>query len=147
MKKFQKEQSCLLLLGLLGLLSLLGLLGGLSGDGDTGDTTARDGDVLEEGTEVSVVADSKSEGAGGDAARALGDGLAGEFEGFSGQVLEGGGEEDGGTAGDAAGEAALAEHGTNAASGEGEAGLVGGLLDGLLSRLARSGHVELESFF
>ena len=130
---------------LLGLLSLLGLLGGLSGDSDTGDTTAGDGDVLEEGAEVSVVADGKSEGAGGDAARALGDGLAGEFEGFSGQVLEGGGEEDGGTGGDAAGEAALAEHGTNAASREGEAGLVGGLLDGLLSRLARSGHVE--SFF
>ena len=129
---------------LLGLLSLLGLLGGLSGDGDTGDTSAGDGDVLEEGAEVSVVADSKSEGAGGDAARALGDGLAGEFEGFSGQVLEGGGEEDGGTAGDAAGEAALAEHGTNAASGEGEAGLVGGLLDGLLSRLTGSSHVELE---
>ena len=137
---------------LLGLLSLLGLLGGLSSDGNTGDTTARDGDVLEEGAEVSVVADGEGEGAGSDALGALGDGLAGEFEGFSGQVFEGGGEEDSGAGGDALGEATLAEHATNTADGEGEASLLvgGALLDGLLGNgLLRSSHVCLffEKFF
>jgi hypothetical protein len=124
--------------GLLGLLSLLGLLGGLSSDGDTSDTTAREGDVLEEGTEVSVVADGESEGAGSDALGALGDGLGSEFEGLSSQVLESGSEEDSGARGDTLGVAALAEEATDAASGEGEAGLVAtgllgsDLLDGLL---------------
>ena len=94
------------------------------------------------------MADSKGEGAGGDALRALGDGLGGELEGLSGEVLKGGGEEDGGAGGDAAGEAALAEHATDAAGGEGEARLAGGLLDGLLSRLAGSSHFDKSfSFF
>ena len=130
---------------LLGLLSLLGLLGGLSSDGNTGDTSAGDGDVLEEGAEVSVVTDGEGEGAGSDALGALSDGLAGEFEGFSGEVFEGGGEEDGGTGGDALGEAALTEHAANATNGEGEVGLGGALdgLDGLLgSGLLGGGHFE-----
>ena len=98
--------------------------------------------------------DGEGEGAGSDALGALGDGLAGEFESFSGQVFEGGGEEDGGAGGDALGEATLAEHATNAADGEGEAGLLvgGALLDGLLGNgLLRSSHVWMffftENFF
>ena len=150
-KDNRKKLECLFLGGLLGgLLSLLGLLGGLSSDSDTSDTTAGEGDVLEEGAEVSVVADGESEGAGGDALGALSDGLGSEFEGFGGQVLEGGSEEDGGAGGDALGEAALAEHAADTAGGEGEAGLVAlgtALLGGLLGRgLARSSHVEKEFF-
>ena len=127
-------------------LLLLGLLLLLQGGVDrTDNSTAGEGDVGEELTEVLVVADGQGDGAGGDALLA-GGGLGGELQKLSSQVLEDSGGVDGSSTSDTAGEAALAEEGSDATDGEDQSslgGLVSSLLGGLLGlgRTLGGGHI------
>ena len=92
----------------------LGRLAGLLGQKhslDVGeDTTLGDGDSAEQLVELLVVADGELQVTGDDPALlVVAGGVAGELEDLSGQVLEHGGEVDGGTGADAFGVVALAQ--------------------------------------
>jgi len=91
------------------LLGLLGLLGEehLVHVGE--DTTSSDGHVAEKDVELLVVADSKLEVAGDDAAAlVVAGGVAGELQDLSAQVLEDSSEVDGGTSSEAGSQVLLA---------------------------------------
>ncbi|XBH85711.1 hypothetical protein VPH35_073561 [Triticum aestivum] len=116
------------LLGRLGLLALL--LRRLLGEQhrvDLGDHAAvRDGDAGQQLSELLVVPDGEQQVARDDAALlvVLG-GVPGELQQLSGEVLEDGGEVDGGAGADALGVAALLEVAPDAADGELQPGLDG----------------------
>ena len=144
------------LLGGLGGLGGLGALGGLAllhllfflecGIGGRGDTTTGDGDVLQEGAELVIGADGQGEGAGADAGGLLAGSLDANLEQLAGQIADDRGGVESCRFGDALGEAALAEEGADAATGEDSAGLhlTGGLL-GLGTLLGRD-HCWVETF-
>eukprot|EP01084_Bolivina_argentea_P132522 233880_1 len=125
-----------LLAGLLGLLDLLLLLQG--GVGVGGDTTAGDGDILQQVAELVVSADSQGQHAGADAGGLLAGSLDADLEQLPGEIRNHAGGVGACGLGDALGEAALAEEGTNATAGEDGVGLTlaGGLL-GLGTLLGR----------
>ena len=113
---------------------------------DVGEDTARgDGHAREELGELLVVADGQLDVAGHDAGLlVVAGGVSGELEDLGGQVLEDGGEVDGGAGADARGELALLQVAGDTANRELEAGL-GRLGDGLLARglaLAAARHCE-----
>jgi hypothetical protein len=116
------------LLGLLGLL-LQGLVDGCN------NSTAAQGNVLQEGAQVVVVADGKGEGTGADTLTLSLDDLGGELEKLSGQVLQDGSGVDSSGGTNAAGIAALAEEGSDATNGEDQSSLGGLGAAGLLARL------------
>ena len=101
---------------------------------DVGEDTARgDGHAREELGELLVVADGQLDVAGHDAGLlVVAGGVSGELEDLGGQVLEDGGEVDGGAGADARGELALLQVAGDTANRELEAGL-GRLGDGLLA--------------
>eukprot|EP01084_Bolivina_argentea_P132521 233876_1 len=133
-----------LLAGLLGLLDLLLLLQG--GVGVGGDTTAGDGDILQQVAELVVSADSQGQHAGADAGGLLAGTLDADLEELARKVGQNSGQIIARGFGDALGEAALAEHGANAAAGEDGAGLAlaGGLLG--LGALLGGGHCCRDCF-
>uniref|UniRef100_A0A453MZF9 Uncharacterized protein n=1 Tax=Aegilops tauschii subsp. strangulata TaxID=200361 RepID=A0A453MZF9_AEGTS len=118
-----------LLLGRLGGL-LLGGAGGLLGEQhgvDVGDDAAvGDGDAGEQPAQLLVVADGQQQVARDDARLLVVLGrVAGELQDLGGEVLEDGGEVDGGAGADALRVAALLEVAPDAADGELEPGLHG----------------------
>ena len=96
------------------------------------DSASSDGNAAEELVELLVVLDGKGDVAGDDAGLlVVAGGVAGELEDLGAQVLEDGGEVDGGAGAHAGGILALAEVAADTADGELEAGLgaaAGGLL-------------------
>ena len=112
------------------------LLGGLLGekDGvDVGeDTTGGNGDTSKKLVELLVVLDGKSNVTGDDTALlVVAGGVAGELENLGTEVLEDGGEVDGGTGTHASGVLALTEVTSDTTDGELKSGL-GGRAGGLL---------------
>ena len=107
------------------------------------DTTGGDGDAAEELVELLVVLDGEGDVAGDDAALlVVAGGVAGELEDLGAEVLEDGGEVDGGTGTHAGGVLALTEVTADTADGELQTGLggrAGGLL-GATASLSFSGH-------
>ena len=101
---------------------------------DVGEDTARgDGDAREQLGELLVVADGQLDVAGHDAGLlVVARGVAGELQDLGGQVLEHGGEVDGGARADAGRELALLQVAGDTADRELEAGL-GRLGHGLLA--------------
>ena len=115
---------------------------------DVGEDTARgDGHAREELGELLVVADGQLDVAGHDAGLLVVAGrVSGELEDLGGQVLEDGGEVDGGAGADARRELALLQVAGDTADRELEAGL-GRLRDGLLAGgLAFAAARHCESF-
>ena len=96
------------------------LLGTRDGSADVGeDTSFSDGGVVEKFVEFLVVSDGEEDVSGDDSGLlvVLG-GVSGEFENFSGQVLEDGCEVDGGTSTDSFGVVGVSEETADSADGE-----------------------------
>jgi hypothetical protein len=95
-------------------------LGGEELGQDVGeDTTLRDDDVAEELVELLVVADGELEVAGHDTRLlVVAGGVTGELEDLGGEVLEDGGEVDGGTRTDALGVVAALEETVDTTNGD-----------------------------
>ena len=94
-----------------------------NGSADVGeDTSFSDGGVVEEFVEFLVVSDGEKDVSGDDSGLlvVLG-GVSGEFENFSGQVLEDGCEVDGGTGSDSFGVVGVSEETADSSDGELEA--------------------------
>ena len=125
------------------LLGRAGALGEKDGVDVGEDTTGGDGDAAEELVELLVVLDGEGDVAGDDAALlVVAGGVAGELEDLGAEVLEDGGEVDGGAGTHAGGVLALAEVTADTADGELQTGLggrAGGLL-GAAASLSFSGH-------
>ena len=122
---------------------LFGLLGEKDGVDVGEDTAGGDGDATEELVELLVVLDGEGDVAGDDAALlVVAGGVAGELEDLGAEVLEDGGEVDGGTGTHAGGVLALTEVTADTADGELQTCLgrrAGGLLAAAAS-LSFSGH-------
>ena len=125
------------------LLGRAGALGEKDGVDVGEDTAGGDGDAAEELVELLVVLDGEGDVAGDDAALlVVAGGVAGELEDLGAEVLEDGGEVDGGTGTHAGGVLALTEVTADTADGELQTGLggrAGGLL-GATASLSFSGH-------
>lgn len=140
------ERECLVILtrGKAGaLLGAAGALGEEDGVDVGEDTAGGDGDAAEELVELLVVLDGEGDVAGDDAGLlVVAGGVAGELEDLGAEVLEDGGEVDGGTGTHAGGVLALTEVTADTADGELQTGLggrAGGLL-GAAASLSFSGH-------
>ena len=127
--------------------SLLGEEDGL----DVGEnTTLGDGDAAEEFVQLFVVSDGELEMSRDDSGFLVVSGsVSGQFEDFSAEVFEDGGEVDWGTGSDSFGVVALSEHSVDSTDGELETSSDG---SGLCLRLgfssfAFSGHVSKNDFF
>ena len=138
----EKKQRKYIFLKYLGSTSLLGL-GGQQACVDVGqDTTLGNGDMAQQLVQFLVVADGQLQMAGDDTRLLVVAGsVAGQFEDFGGQVLEHGGQVDGGTGTDALGVVATAQQAVDTANGELKTGLGGtglrlGASSGFASRFA-----------
>ena len=99
------------------------------------DTTGGDGDAAEELVELLVVLDGEGDVAGDDAALlVVAGGVASELEDLGAEVLEDGGEVDGGTGTHAGGVLALTEVTADTADGERRPALADELVDFLAPR-------------
>jgi len=131
-------------------LAILGLLGEKNLVDVGEDTTLGDGDAGEQLVELLVVADGELEVAGDDAPLLVVAGsVAGKLENLSGEVLEDGGEVDGGTGTDTASVVSLAEETVDTTDGELESGLLRAGLGGrllLLGGTLSTGHCCLLLF-
>ena len=127
-----KKCALIVLAGREALLASRGPLGKEDGVDVGEDSASSDGNAAEELVELLVVLDGKGDVAGGDAGLlVVAGGVAGELEDLGAQVLEDGGEVDGGAGAHAGGILALAEVAADTADGELQAGLgaaAGGLL-------------------
>ena len=101
-------------------------------------TSLGDGGAVEKLVQLLVVADGKLDVTGDDAGLlVVTSGVSGQLENLSGQVLDDGGEVDGGASSDAASVASLLQEAVNASDGELQTGLLGtGLRCGFLSSAA-----------
>ncbi len=105
--------------GVAGLALLAGLLGKELGENVGEDTTLRDDDRAEERVELLVVADGELEVAGHDTRLlVVAGGVTGELEDLGGEVLEDGGEVDGGTRTDTLGVVAALEETVDTTNGD-----------------------------
>ena len=83
------------------------------------DTTLSDGDTAEELVQLFVVSDGELKMSRDDSSLlVVSGGVSGQFENFSGQVFEDGGEVDWGTGSDSLGVVALSEHSVNSTDWE-----------------------------
>ena len=98
-------------------------------------TSLGDGGAVKKLVQLLVVADGQLDVAGDDAGLlVVTSGVSGQLENLSGQVLDDGGEVDGGASSDAASVASLLQEAVNASNGELQTGLLGtGLRGGFLS--------------
>ena len=98
-------------------------------------TSLGDGGAVKKLVQLLVVADGQLDVAGDDAGLlVVASGVSGQLENLSGQVLDDGGEVDGGASSDAASIASLLEEAVDASNGELQTGLLGaGLRGGFLS--------------
>ena len=98
-------------------------------------TSLGDGGAVEKLVQLLVVADGKLDVTGDDAGLlVVTSGVSGQLENLSGQVLDDGGEVDGGASSDAASVASLLQEAVDASNGELQTGLLGaGLRCGFLS--------------
>ena len=106
-------------------------------------TTGRDGHVAQQLVELFVVLDGEGEVAGHDPRLlVIPGGVSGQLQDLGAEVLEDGGEVDGGAGAHAGGVLALAEIAADAAHGELQPGLGGraGALLGAATSLSLSGH-------
>ena len=103
---------------------------------DVGENTSLgDGGAVKKLVQLLVVADGQLDVAGDDAGLlVVTSGVSGQLKNLSGQVLDDGGEVDGGASSDAASVASLLQEAVNASDGELQTGLLGtGLRGGFLS--------------
>ena len=98
-------------------------------------TSLCDGGAMEKLVQLLIIADGQLDVAGDDAGLlVVASGVSGQLENLSGQVLNDGGEVDGGTSSDAASIATLLQEAVNASNGELQTSLLGaGLRGGFLS--------------
>ena len=117
------------------LLAGLGLLGEENSVDVGKNTSLGDGGAVKKLVQLLVVADGQLDVAGDDAGLlVVASGVSGQLENLSGQVLDDGGEVDGGASSDAASVASLLEEAVDASNGELQTGLLGaGLRGGFLS--------------
>ena len=117
------------------LLATLGLLGEKNSVDVGENTSLGDGGAVKKLVQLLVVADGQLDVAGDDAGLlVVASGVSGQLENLSGQVLDDGGEVDGGASSDAASVASLLQEAVNASNGELQTGLLGtGLRGGFLS--------------
>ena len=114
-------------------LSILSLLGEEDLVNVGKDTTLGDGDLMKQLVELLVVANGKLKVAWDDAGLlVVTSSVSSQLEDLSGQVLEHGGEVDGGTSTDTLGVVALAEETVDTTHGELKSGLLGAGLAGLV---------------
>ena len=120
---------------LLAVLLLAGLLGEENSVDVGQNTSLGDGGAVKKLVQLLVVADGQLDVAGDDAGLlVVASGVSGQLENLSGQVLDDGGEVDGGASSDAASIASLLEEAVDASNGELQTGLLGaGLRGGFLS--------------
>ena len=117
------------------LLAALGLLGEKNSVDVGENTSLGDGGAVKKLVQLLVVADGQLDVAGDDAGLlVVTSGVSGQLENLSGQVLDDGGEVDGGASSDAASVASLLQEAVDASDGELQTGLLGtGLGGGFLS--------------
>ena len=115
-------------------------------------TSLGDGGAVKKLVQLLVVADGQLDVAGDDAGLlVVASGVSGQLENLSGQVLDDGGEVDGGASSDAASVASLLQEAVDASNGELQTGLLGaGLRGGFLSGASGtfssfSRHVDVDS--